>query len=272
MKLSFSTLGCPRWSLERIVRAAGEYGFQGIEVRGLQDDLDVTRRPEFTTRAEDTRRELRALNIEIVCFSSSVMLSNPEAAAAEASLDELKRYTQLCVTFGSPFIRIFGGDIGSASRESALEEARARLQKMAGIVKDTQVRILVETHDDWMRADHMKSLMTGADSDTIGILWDTNHPYMFLGEEPAATWEETGRWVYHTHWKDSKRNPKSKHGFDPVLMGDGDLPHREIYRVLDEGKYQGYFSLEWEKRWHPDIPEPEVAFPQYAEYMRRICR
>ncbi len=271
MKLSFSTLGCPRWSLEKIIHAAEEFGFQGIEVRGLQDDLDITGRPEFTTEAQETRRRLRDRNLEIACFSSSVMLSTPDTTASQTSLEELKRYTELCVRFGTPFIRIFGGSIGSASRESALDQAAANLRKMAEVLKGTEVKVLVETHDDWMRADHMKALLTTAASNAIGMLWDTNHPYMFLGELPAKTWEETGAWVYHTHWKDSKRNPAAKHGFEPVLMGNGDLPHRDIHQVLKRGNYQGYYSLEWEKRWHPDIPEPEVAFPQYVEYMKRIC-
>jgi len=33
--------------------------------------------------------------------------------------------------------------------------------------------------------------------------------------------------------------------------------------------YDGDVSVEWEKRWHPDIHEPEIAFPQYADVLRR---
>jgi sugar phosphate isomerase/epimerase len=29
------------------------------------------------------------------------------------------------------------------------------------------------------------------------------------------------------------------------------------------GGYQGWVSVEWEKRWHPEIAEPEVALPQH---------
>ena len=270
MHLSFSTLGCPRWRLDEVIEAAGTYGFQGIEVRGLQDDLDITRRPEFTTSGNVTRERLQEGGIEIVCFSSSVMLSNPDPSGTAASIDELKRYTELCVTFHTPYIRIFGGNIGTASRESALATAAVHLADMAAIVKGTGVRILVETHDDWMRAEHMKSLMATASGNAIGLLWDVNHPFMFHGESPATTWNETGTWIHHTHWKDTKRNPKARHGFDPCMMGDGDVPHQEIYHLLETGGYTGYLSLEWEKRWHPEIPEPEVAFPQFVEYMKRL--
>jgi hypothetical protein len=44
---------------------------------------------------------------------------------------------------------------------------------------------------------------------------------------------------------------------------------REIVRVLAASGYRGYYCFEWEKMWHPDIDEPEVAFPQYAKVMRQ---
>jgi len=36
--------------------------------------------------------------------------------------------------------------------------------------------------------------------------------------------------------------------------------------------YKGYYCFEWEKVWHPDLLEPEVAFPDYvrvvSEYLK----
>ena len=270
MKLAFSTLGCPAWSLDQILRAAESNGFDGIEVRGLQDDLDVTGRSEFTGQSSLTRRKLRDRGLAIACFSTSVVLGSPEPGTGDPAFDEVKRYAQLCAAFDTPFIRVFGGSIGRASRASALDAAAAHLLAMADIVRGTRVKIVVETHDDWMRAADMRSLMSAVPSESVGLLWDVNHPFMFLGEAPATTWAETGRWICHTHWKDSRRNPAAPHGFEPCLMGEGNVPHRAIYRVLRDGAYGGYLSLEWEKRWHPEIAEPEVAFSQFAEYMRRL--
>jgi len=38
---------------------------------------------------------------------------------------------------------------------------------------------------------------------------------------------------------------------------------RQIEALVKIG-YRGYYSFEWEKRWHPDIAEPEVAIAQFA--------
>jgi len=36
--------------------------------------------------------------------------------------------------------------------------------------------------------------------------------------------------------------------------------------------YKGFYSFEWEKRWHPEIEEPEVAFAQYASVAAAYLR
>ncbi|MEW5977509.1 MAG: hypothetical protein AB1898_17085 [Acidobacteriota bacterium] len=38
--------------------------------------------------------------------------------------------------------------------------------------------------------------------------------------------------------------------------------------MLKRGGYQGYFSLEWEKRWHFEMVGPEVAFPDFVARMK----
>jgi hypothetical protein len=52
-----------------------------------------------------------------------------------------------------------------------------------------------------------------------------------------------------------------------VLTGRGEVPVKETVKVLVAGGYRGYYCFEWEKRWHPEIEEPEVAIPHYAKVM-----
>ena len=49
MKLAFSTLGCPEWDLDTIIRAARKYGYDGIELRALAGSLDLLSSAELTT-------------------------------------------------------------------------------------------------------------------------------------------------------------------------------------------------------------------------------
>jgi sugar phosphate isomerase/epimerase len=53
-----------------------------------------------------------------------------------------------------------------------------------------------------------------------------------------------------------------------VLTGRGQVPVKRQVAALAGIGYTGSYSFEWEKVWHPDIEEPEIAFPDYARVMR----
>jgi sugar phosphate isomerase/epimerase len=57
-----------------------------------------------------------------------------------------------------------------------------------------------------------------------------------------------------------------------VLTGTGDVPVRRQVEALARMKYTGFYNFEWEKRWHPEIEEPEVAFAQFAEVVSGYLR
>ena len=64
------------------------------------------------------------------------------------------------------------------------------------------------------------------------------------------------------------RNPDGT--FTLCLPGEGDIPMKEIAATLWQDGYRGYFSLEWEKKWHPELPGPEVALPVYYNLMKDL--
>ena len=267
MKLAFTTLGCPAWDMDTILSKAVEYGFDGVDFRGYLGTLELFELPEFTTQAKETAQRFADAHLEVPCFSSSVRLFCETDSEKAGYIEEIKAYTRICEPFGTPFIRIFGGYIGEVPRAQAIEIAGENLKVMAGIAEDHHVTLLLETHDDWVDCTHMKAIMEIADSDSVGILWDIHHPYRKAGEIPSKTWRTLGKWIQYTHWKDSF--PKGDN-HQLCLVGDGDLPLEEIFCILKQGDYSGYLTLEWEKKWHPEIENPKVAFPGYVRFMRRL--
>ena len=69
----------------------------------------------------------------------------------------------------------------------------------------------------------------------------------------------------HTHLKDSVPDGAERRY---VLTGTGQVPVKEQVRVLASGGYKGFYCFEWEKKWHPEIDDPEIAFPHFAKTMR----
>jgi len=78
MKLAFSTLGCPEWDLDRIITAAREWGYDGVEWRGYQDEMELPRAPIFAANARaGTRQRFQEAGLQFACLSSSVRRADP---------------------------------------------------------------------------------------------------------------------------------------------------------------------------------------------------
>jgi sugar phosphate isomerase/epimerase len=265
VKLSVSTLTCPDWPLERIIATAREYGLAGIEFRGLQKEIDITRLIAFTVHLDQTLAGLRAANLAMPCLKTSVTLLAPPGQRWEAMMEECHRYAELAAAAGTPFIRIFGGQTPSGLEPSeALSLARRRLRQIVKLCHSRKCRPLIETHDDWATAPKMMELLEGMNPAEAAVLWDIEHPFR-AGETPAETVEGLGEFLAHVHFKDSRRIGEH---IVPTLMGDGNLPIRDCQRALNRSGYAGWICLETEKRWYADAPEPEQSIPHFASYMQ----
>ena len=55
-----------------------------------------------------------------------------------------------------------------------------------------------------------------------------------------------------------------------VPLGEGDVPVRESLAALRASGYAGWLTVEWEKRWHPELEEPEIALPRELETLKRF--
>ena len=139
------------------------------------------------------------------------------------------------------------------------------LRTLGEYAKGSGVGIIIESHGDFTDSPTLLELLKRAGMDNVALLWDAHHTFVAGKEPPGTTWTALGSFVRHTHLKDSRPE-----GADVryVLTGTGTVPVREIVRVLKTGGYKGYYGFEWEKGWHPEIEEPEIAFPHFAARMR----
>jgi sugar phosphate isomerase/epimerase len=53
----------------------------------------------------------------------------------------------------------------------------------------------------------------------------------------------------------------------PRLIGQGNLPIGPTLAALKSIGYAGWYSLETEKRWRAEAPEPEESIPQFVNFM-----
>ena len=107
MKLAFSTLGCPDFDWKDIYTMAKDFGFSGIELRGLGNDIfSVHARPFRKENLAQTKALLTRQHLEIPCLSTGCALKFPERRGE--TLAEIREYIDLAEQLGTPFIRILG--------------------------------------------------------------------------------------------------------------------------------------------------------------------
>jgi sugar phosphate isomerase/epimerase len=54
-----------------------------------------------------------------------------------------------------------------------------------------------------------------------------------------------------------------------TLLGAGAVPVPRILELLRDGGYAGHLSVEWEKHWHRQLADPDVALPQHMAQLQR---
>ncbi|MGC8780980.1 MAG: sugar phosphate isomerase/epimerase family protein [Anaerolineae bacterium] len=269
MRYATSTLGCLDWDLEMLVERLPRYGYHAVDLRGLRGTFNLWELPEFSRDVAMTAARLRDAGLAVSCFSASARLVWQDEAERDRALDEIRRLVELCRRFGAGQIRVFGGDLKGLSRAEGLARGRETLARMAEIVQGTGVALAVETHDAWTHSADMLALIADTDPQEVGVCWDVKHPYWTGQETPAFTWRQLGPRIINTHWKDAQRDRAT--GRERLcLTGEGLLPLADCLDLLLAGGYAGYYTLEWEKKWHPYLPDADIAFPAFVRYMEDL--
>jgi sugar phosphate isomerase/epimerase len=295
--LAFSTLACPQWPLAEVLECCSRYGYDGVEIRQIAGQTDLLQVGELAkSQHADLRRTLGQLGVSICGLASSVRFDYPDQVDRDEQLRTGRAYVELAAALGARFVRVFGDVLPAEppdARQTALAAIAEGLSRLGEFAEDCNIDIFIETHGDFAESLVVCDLMSRINLASVGILWDTHHPWKFFGEPLAETWARLRPWARHTHWKDSitRPHPEAKSAEPPavsvasaaahslmsghreadyVLFGGGEFPAEECARLLKESGYDGWLSLEWEKMWHPQIEAPEVALPLFASKMRAL--
>jgi sugar phosphate isomerase/epimerase len=273
MKISFSTLGCPAWDLDTICRRGHEYGFDGIDFRGYLETLDVTRLTEFTTHIERTHRALGDAGLEVSGISSSIHLCIPEQLAD--NLAEARRTIALAQGLQTSNVRVFGGgDLLKHNRSQLVQFAKESMEAILSLDGAVNLRWLFETHDIWIQSSDCRLILDQIPHPAFGVLWDIGNTPLSGAESPEETVSTLGGRIGYLHIKDAVYDPNHPQALPDgrryVTPGAGEIPLEKAIRVLAGSGYDGWMQYEFEKRWHPDLEEPETALPAFADWARGV--
>lgn len=267
MKLSISTLGCPTWSFDKIISEYKKIGVCGIEVRGINGTMNFAEIPEFSD--DNTTKTLNILKengMELVGFGASSSFHDKEKH--EKNISEAMLTVDYAKKLGVPRIRVFGNNVLPDDPDGSIVNIIEGLSRVCEYAEGSGVTVCLEIHGDINTAERLEKIINALKKyRSFAILWDVCHTFTAYENDIDEVYEVIKPYVDHVHIKDAVR----ENGKTVIrTLGEGKINVEGIVKRLIADGYDGYFSFEHEKVWHKDLPEPEVEFPKFVEYMKKL--
>ena len=268
MKLAFSSLACPSCTVDELICKAKQYGFEGIELRTLENTVNLFDLEAFQPEhIHETYQKFNQAGLPVLVIGTSVSFAKPDTGHRETQLEIIKKFCILAQGLHCPYLRVFGGVIPEGQTyEQVLARDIDGYKEAAEIAAFHGIKLLLETHDDFSMSSAQLPLLKALDG-SLGVIWDILHPYRW-GEDMETTCKNLAPYLCHVHIKDSCHY--SRNGFDIALPGKGVIPIPNAISLLKRIGYDGFLCFEWEKHWHPEIPDADISLPCYIDYMKQI--
>lgn len=272
MKLAFSSVACPDWDLATMVEKAKEYGYDGIELRGLQGRMHLPVVPEIASNPGEIARLVRAAGVEIVCLATSAAFHMADPKAVAENQASVRETVELAAQLECPFVRVFGSEIpkarflGYERRDTVLGRIAQALRDLAPFAAEHRVTLVVENGGDFVDSRSMWYLVDAAGSPAVQCCWGPLAART-LGERPTLSIPRLGSRIGLVHLCDAKFDGGG--AFERcVLPGQGDVEVRKTVQLLKGINYRGPLVFDWPKLWNAALADPEKALPAAAKTLR----
>lgn len=291
MRIAGHTMGTPEYTVPEAIDLFARLGMEGIEAichdeyrSAIRTDIPAAGLRELRQRAEGQGLRFAA----ITPYATDLNSHDPQVAAAHRDL--LLRAIEIAHALGAGCIRTYPGretaGPGRAERFRRLVEA---VHGPAEAAAQAGVRLGLENHFNTL-GDSAKATVEAVravNHPAVGIVYDQANLTMLGAEDYREAISLQAPFLQHVHVKDlsfKDKPPEATSGTvealppeakptDSRVVGEGILPWREIIAELKRAGYDGWLSIEYERRWYPELlPPAEIGMKAGADLVRRILQ
>lgn len=264
--------GC---NLFEIIDKAKEIGFDGIEFLDLKHYADGEDKIEF---AKKVKAYCAEKDIEIPAYT---VTANLLAENVEDVVKDLICNVDVAEALGAPVMRhdicygLLEGHLYTWRK--ALEAVVPHIQKVADYAKEKGIKTCSENHGYIFQApERVEALILAVNRDNYGWLLDMGNFVDSDADLPRA-YSTAAPYTFHVHCKDFIYCPGTEprpEGFfvtpggdyyRGTVVGHGVIPVKKCLNALEQAKYDGYLSIEFEG-WEECLPAIEAGH----KYVRRL--
>ncbi len=291
MKIAGHTMGTPELSIGQAVELFSKIGMDAVEIvcqDGYQSGFSSEISPD---EARAIKRMVEKAGLVVSCITPYASDFNAlSKLKRDKSIREIRNCIQIASVFESHNIRIYGGTLLAEDSENIGEKRRVLVESLRNLGDEAQkndVCLVVENHFNTMTttAEKTQSIIAEINHPAVKILYDQANLAFIKGEGFKEAIRIQGENIAYVHVKDlvfkdahaefkasdvthvseEERTVRSR------IPGEGIIPWPEIIKQLMEVGYDGYLSLEYERRWHPDdLPLAAQGMKKGADYLKNI--
>ena len=264
MKFSFSTKGWHNHTFEEFCDIASEMNFQGIELHNINNRLFEDKDGAFYNyAAASTVRRLYEKKLSIPCIDA---ICNPsDANQKDACITEIRKCMEIASNLHIPNIRLRANV--AEDEDSAVANTAAVIASLLPEIEKNGITLLMETAGLFAKTEKLRTLLDSFASDYFASLWNFSAAYFEGGESPEQIIKNLGAYVRHVHINDAKRVGDE---IEYCLLGEGELPIKEMMLALRSVNYDGFLSLVWDPAWCEELDDMEIIFSQFVGFMSQF--
>ena len=213
------------------------------------------------------RERLEKVGLPIVMACDYPDFSHPDAVQRDRELDYLRRDIAVCSELGVKYLRVLAGQAHPGlAREDGVKRAVQGLRAAADAADRYGVQLVYEDHakpgawdyiDFSFPPDIFLEIVDALRDTSVGVNFDTGN-ITAAGWETMPVLEKIADRIKTVHVSDTSAFGK----FDPVLIGEGATPNREIFHYLKSRGFDGWLCIEEASNTGMDGVRKAVAYTQ----------
>lgn len=266
--LAFSTVACPQWGLERVIEAAGEYGYQGVELRTFGSGSSHLACDPALSDPEKVRHLFEKSSIQISCLATSAALHYRGKTEARQALASAKSFVDMAQALNCPRIRTFGYMIYPGEQPpAAIRRLAERYVELAEYAEESGVEVVIENAGSFARSRELWNLTNYTEHPLVGVCWNVAYAAT-VGERPGLSVTTLNSRIRYAKLKDTVVGE----GTGYCALGEGTVEVERFVEMLRGIGFTGWLCFEWDKLWLPGLAEPEEALPKARETLSEWMR
>lgn len=228
--------------------------------------------------------------VEICCltpYNSRFNELNDEVR--QSDIERICQVIEACEYLGAHFIRIYGGNLQAGDTDKLAARRVKLLESMRFLgdrASEKNVTLVIENHFNTMAVSAKESaeLIRDIDHPAVRILYDQANLCFTDKEDYEEAIAIQQEYVAYMHVKDLvfkegvtftssevSHPEESKRNVFTRIVGEGVIKWPEILDLVKQSGYDGWLSLEYERRWHPDdIPDASIGMKKSADYLKTL--